>query len=53
VAGQWLRTHATGPTAFVAGELVAIEREAARVAATELWPEVWRRARRKQLRRWM
>ncbi|MEX1008468.1 MAG: CYTH and CHAD domain-containing protein [Acidimicrobiia bacterium] len=53
VTGQWLRTHATGPTAFVAGELVAIERDAARVAAREQWPEVWARARRKQLRQWM
>jgi CHAD domain-containing protein len=53
VAGQWLRSHATGTTAFVAGELVAVEREAARVAAREQWPKVWARARRKKLRRWM
>jgi CHAD domain-containing protein len=51
-AGEWLRTHASGPAAFVAGELVAMEREAARVAR-ERWPEAWKRASRKQLRRWM
>jgi CHAD domain-containing protein len=53
VAGQWLRSHATGTTAFVAGELVAVERAAARVAAREQWQKVWAQARRKKLRRWM
>jgi CHAD domain-containing protein len=54
VAADWLRHHAgTEPaTAFVAGELVVMERDAAREARDE-WPEVWRKARRKKLRRWM
>ena len=54
VAADWLRQHAgTEPsTALVAGELVAMERDAAR-RVREKWPEVWRKARRKKLRRWM
>ena len=54
VAADWLRHHAGtgGATAFVAGELVAVERDAAHRAREE-WPEAWRRARRKKLRRWM
>ncbi len=54
VAADWLRHHAgTGrATSFVAGELVAMERDAAHRAREE-WPEVWRKARRKKLRRWM
>jgi CHAD domain-containing protein len=52
VAGEWLRDHASGRAAFVAGELVATERAAARSARDE-WPHVWARARRKRLRRWM
>jgi CHAD domain-containing protein len=52
VAGEWLRAHAAGAGAFVAGELVATEREAARAARDE-WPRVWARGRRKRLRRWM
>jgi hypothetical protein len=36
----------------VAGELVAIERETARVTRDE-WRRVWGAARRKRLRRWM
>jgi CHAD domain-containing protein len=54
VAAEWLRRHAgTDPaSAFVAGELVTIERDAARRVRDE-WPDVWRKARRKKLRRWM
>jgi CHAD domain-containing protein len=54
VAGEWLRAHASagGPTAFVAGELTAMERDAAR-RTRESWPQVWEQARRKKLRRWM
>jgi CHAD domain-containing protein len=53
VAADWLRVHAgQGASAFVAGELVAMEREAAQATRDE-WPEVWRKARRKKLRRWM
>jgi CHAD domain-containing protein len=51
VAEAWLREHrSTAP--FVAGELVAIERAAARAARDE-WPEVWEKARAKKLRKWM
>jgi CHAD domain-containing protein len=51
VAEAWLREHRnTAP--FVAGELVAIERAAARAARAE-WPEVWQQARAKKLRKWM
>jgi CHAD domain-containing protein len=53
VAGEWLRQHAgIGATAFVAGELVAMERESAQQTRDE-FPEVWRKASRKKLRRWM
>jgi CHAD domain-containing protein len=51
VAEAWLREH-RGTAPFVAGELVAIERAAAR-AAREEWPEVWEHARAKKLRKWM
>jgi CHAD domain-containing protein len=51
VAGAWLREHRDG-LAFVAGELAAVERAAAR-AARGRWPAVWERARRKKLRKWM
>jgi len=51
VAGAWLREHSsTAP--FVAGELAAMEHAAAQ-AAREQWPAVWKRARRKKLRKWM
>jgi CHAD domain-containing protein len=52
VASDWLRAHATGAGTFVAGELVAIERETARATRDE-WRRLWRTARRKRLRRWM
>jgi CHAD domain-containing protein len=55
VAGQWLRQHVPdgdGGAAFVAGRLVAVE-EAAADESRRQWPEAWKRARRKSLRRWM
>jgi CHAD domain-containing protein len=57
VAGQWLREHVpTGPhaarTAFVAGLLAAQEDAAAQASRGE-WQKVWKRARRRRLRRWM
>jgi CHAD domain-containing protein len=51
VAEAWLREHRT-TAPFVAGELVAIERAAARSSRDE-WPEVWDAARAKKLRTWM
>ena len=51
VAGDWLRENSDG-AGFVAGELAATEHFAA-LAAREQWPEVWKRAKRKKLRRWM
>jgi CHAD domain-containing protein len=57
VAGQWLREHVpSGPdaarTAFVAGLLAAQEDAAAQASRGE-WQSVWKRARRRRLRRWM
>ena len=57
VAGQWLRAHVpTGEgaarAAFVAGHLAAWE-DAAAQASREEWPDAWKRARHKSLRRWM
>jgi CHAD domain-containing protein len=56
VAEQWLREQlrpdSTGPMLFVAGELAAIERAAARTARSR-FPAVWRRADRKRLRAWL
>ncbi|MET0627644.1 MAG: CYTH and CHAD domain-containing protein [Acidimicrobiia bacterium] len=56
VAEEWLRNQlgagSSGPMLFVAGELAAIERAAAR-AARSRFPSVWRRARRKRLRDWL
>ena len=56
VAEQWLRSQlsvtASGPMLFVAGELAAVERAASR-AARARFPQVWQRARRKRLRRWL
>jgi CHAD domain-containing protein len=63
VAGRWLREHAlsapadgtrtSAPSdqAFVAGELAAAERQAAR-DAREAWPGIWRRLRRARPSRW-
>ncbi|HSO94604.1 MAG TPA: CHAD domain-containing protein, partial [Acidimicrobiia bacterium] len=56
VATEWLRTSAAQledqPTAFVAGELVALEHEAA-LAARQAWPRVWRRVSHKKHRHWL
>jgi CHAD domain-containing protein len=53
VAAEWLRRQAgSGVGAFVAGELVAMERESAQ-ETRDAFPRVWRKARRKKLRRWM
>ena len=51
VAGEWLRENSAG-AGFVAGELAAMEHVAAQVARDH-WPEVWKQAKRKKLRRWM
>jgi CHAD domain-containing protein len=51
VAGEWLRENSDG-AGFVAGELAATEHFAALAARTQ-WPDVWKRAKRKKLRRWM
>lgn len=57
IAGQWLRAHATDhrdhpECAFVAGELAAIEEEAAARSRAD-WTAVWKRARAKRLRQWL
>jgi CHAD domain-containing protein len=52
VARAWLRGAATSPAqAFVAGQLAAIEAEAAR-AARAAWPAAWKSLSRKKLRFW-
>ncbi len=54
VAAEWLRRAATRtdePIGFVAGQLAAIEHRAAR-RARRRWPDAWKRASRKRLRRW-
>ncbi|MDQ6709512.1 MAG: CYTH and CHAD domain-containing protein [Candidatus Dormibacteraeota bacterium] len=51
-AQQWLRRAADGPLAFVAGELCAIERDAA-AADRARWLKTWKIVTRKRLRRWM
>jgi CHAD domain-containing protein len=56
VAGAWLRANAltlNDPRAvYVAGELGAMERAAAD-ASRDAWPEVWKNASAKRLRRWL
>jgi CHAD domain-containing protein len=55
VAGHWLRAAAgtAGPReSFVAGELTAVERDAAARSRDEWW-DVWRAARKKRLRDWL
>jgi CHAD domain-containing protein len=49
---RWLRDSGQGPRAFVAGELCAIERDAAAHDRAE-WSKVWKKLSRKRLRRWM
>ena len=51
VAEAWLREHSRG-AALVAGELVAAQR-AERAALRAAWPDAWRGADRKKLRRWL
>jgi len=54
VAGEWLRRVADRvdePIGFAAGQLAAIEHRESR-RARRRWPEAWRRARGKRLRRW-
>jgi CHAD domain-containing protein len=51
-AQQWLREAGKGPRAFVAGELTALEREAA-AHDRAAWHNVWKKLDRKRLRRWM
>ena len=52
-AQAWLRSaKVTGRRAFVAGELIALERIAAEKARSE-WPKVWKSLDRKKLRAWM
>ena len=51
-AQRWLREAGQGPRAFVAGELCAVEREAASKDRAE-WPGVWKKLDRKRLRKWM
>jgi CHAD domain-containing protein len=48
----WLRGAGKGSRAFVAGELCAVERDAATGDRAE-WPKVWKKLDRKRLRRWM
>jgi CHAD domain-containing protein len=51
-AQRWLREAGNGSRAFIAGELCALEREAAAHDRAE-WPKVWKKLDRKRLRRWM
>ena len=56
IAAEWLRKSATQVddehATFVAGQLVALEHEAA-VAARRAWPPVWRAVDHKKHRRWL
>lgn len=56
VAAEWLRKAATQVhnehAAFVAGQLVALEHEAA-LASRRAWPQVWRAVDHKKHRRWL
>lgn len=52
-AQAWLRAaKVTGRRAFVAGELIALERIAAARARAQ-WPKAWKAVERKRLRAWM
>src|SRR6266566_2443556 len=52
-AQAWLRSaKVTGKRAFVAGELIALERIAADEGRAK-WPKVWKALDRKRLRAWM
>jgi CHAD domain-containing protein len=55
VAGRWLHDHipaGDGDAAFIAGELVGVEADAAN-ASRDAWPEAWEAAKRSGLRSWM
>jgi CHAD domain-containing protein len=55
VAGRWLREHVPagdGGAAFVAGQLVLVEADAADRSRDE-WPAAWAAAKHPKLRRWM
>ena len=56
IAGEWLRRAAAqsdhGHEAFAAGQLAALEREAAQTSR-DAWPATWERADRKRLRSWL
>lgn len=49
---RWLRQSATGPRAFVAGELTAMERDAATNDRGQ-WRKKWKNLDRKPLKKWM
>jgi len=51
VAEAWLRANSR-MAALVAGELIAVQRQQA-AACRAAWPEAWKRARAKRLRKWM
>ena len=52
-AQAWLRgAKVSGRRAFVAGELIAVERLAAEESRRQ-WPAVWQSLDRKKLRDWM
>lgn len=51
VAGAWLREAGVGADAFVAGQLAALEAQAARDARAK-WPGAWKALSRKRLRFW-
>jgi CHAD domain-containing protein len=51
-AQGWLRSAAEGERGFVAGELSALERDAAGRDRAK-WPRLWKKLDRKRLRRWM
>ncbi len=52
-AQEWLRSVRTsGRRAFVAGELIAMERQAAEQARDE-WPKAWKGLQRKRFHKWM
>lgn len=51
-AQRWLREAGLGPRAFVAGELSALERDAAARDRGQ-WPKIWKKVKRKRLRKWM
>ena len=51
VAEGWLRANSR-TAALVAGELIAVQRQEA-AACRAAWPEAWKRAKAKRLRKWM